>query len=536
VAGALSQPLPEDSWTLREGQLLALGDVEGPELQLDLPLEGVYAVFASPVEACLLRFGDDDYLHTAAELEGFGEQFVGVINGSEQTLALAPSAKPETGLSGLALVPVTSASAETLLREAYDPPLPLHAIADWLGLSSHHERLQVKPSDYALQYMNHRQAGFTMIHWAAARGWLFYHSSLPNTNLIGGLQEGEVLPGAEWIMRYYPLLEQVDSLKAAIDCGHQYGADTFAYFGMNRHYGMVANGVLGDKFHEMHPEWHHRNKEGETDPGRISYFFPEARDERVALLLEAAERGAEGLTFDFCRQPPMMSYHPEMVDAFRRETGLEARELDASDGERWLEWCHYRAGFLTDIVRRVREGLRELEQRTGQRVRVAARVDSEGLLIDLAQGVEVEQMCREGLVDVLLLDCLSTSAGGYAQDVRPYLELGRETGVEVVGSNNYSTARENPVAYLRRAQGMVRAGVQGIEVYESEVVAGDTWRWLVPLMAYPERIDDFLANSNLEACFPIDSFGALAGFDNHHIAVRLSMWELPAEEGRGALY
>ena len=36
--------------------------------------------------------------------------------------------------------------------------------------------------------------------------------------------------------------------------------------------------------------------------------------------------------------------------------------------------------------------------------------------------VDVETICREGLCDVLLLDCLCTSAGGYIQDVRPYLE------------------------------------------------------------------------------------------------------------------
>jgi len=69
---------------------------------------------------------------------------------------------------------------------------------------------------------------------------------------------------------------------------------------------------------------------------------------------------------------------------------------------------------------------------------------------------------------------------------------------------------------MRRALGLLEAGVDGIEIYEAEILAQcNEHRWTVPLFGKPEALRSFLAESNLEACYPISASTAMFGHDNH---------------------
>ncbi len=73
-----------------------------------------------------------------------------------------------------------------------------------------------------------------------------------------------------------------------------------------------------------------------------------------------------------------------------------------------------------------------------------------------------------------------------------------------------------PRAAVRRAIGLIAAGVDGIEIYESEIFAAAShYRWLVPLWGNARLARRFLRESNLESVFPIDAANALGGSDNH---------------------
>ena len=61
----------------------------------------------------------------------------------------------------------------------------------------------------------------------------------------------------------------------------------------------------------------------------------------------------------------------------------------------------------------------------------------------------------------------------------------------------------------------LEAGVDGIEIYETELQAHACQnRWLVPLFGNRKRLEAFLRESNLEACFPVHSPSAAYGHDN----------------------
>ena len=106
---------------------------------------------------------------------------------------------------------------------------------------------------------------------------------------------------------------------------------------------------------------------------------------------------------------------------------------------------------------------------------------------------------------------LEDRGGRGSQDIRPYQEL----CISGIGSR-WEFNCESYLPSLRRAQGLLECGVDGIEVYESEIQALCTpQRWLLPLFGNLKCLKDFLKNSNLEACYPVRASTAAFGHDNH---------------------
>ena len=142
----------------------------------------------------------------------------------------------------------------------------------------------------------------------------------------------------------------------------------------------------------------------------------------------------------------------------------------------------------------------------------------------LAEGMDVRTWIREGLIDELMLDPLEDSMGQASHDIRPWVALCKEHGVTVFGGVNpqvfcpSSTTRgqANPAGGAKMALGQLRAGVDGMEVYEAEILAYCCReRWMIPLWGNAELCRQFLANSNVEAVYPVTASNAVIGHDNH---------------------
>jgi hypothetical protein len=72
------------------------------------------------------------------------------------------------------------------------------------------------------------------------------------------------------------------------------------------------------------------------------------------------------------------------------------------------------------------------------------------------------------------------------------------------------------VTALKRARGLLAANPDGIEIYETEVLAESSQkRWVLPMFGNAQRIEQTLGQTNLEACYPVDSTTAGYGHDNH---------------------
>ena len=228
----------------------------------------------------------------------------------------------------------------------------------------------------------------------------------------------------------------------------------------------------------------------------------------------------------------MAGYNPQMVEQYKQRTGVDPRQIDVNDGQPYQDWIQWRSGYFTEFLRELRERLTDVQSDTGRTIPVIARIPAGSLQLNMAQGIDVRAWVEDGLIDELQLDPLQSFAEGGSHDVRPYVELCGRQGLRVLGGVNgtsgagWSDATEpdegilldqaSAVVGIRRAIGLIDAGVDGIEIYEAEVFArACERRWLIPLWGDVERARAWLNESNLETVFPVMASNACQGHDNH---------------------
>ena len=507
---------------------------QGSSVTLQLGLRGCYALFVQPVGALYVQAGDGLIRLMQGERDGsapassmlalgpeFGPVFVCVRVFSGEAIELRAENLPRAGIRALRAIPVTEASARSFLDQTTCLPIELRGIADWWDYFDEHSRTELDQIEVILA--GQREVGMTSLSWAIGRSCLLYHSRLAQADLFPGAPlTDDILADYPHFAAWRRMVHDHDTFGYVLSRRHHHGLRIDAWLTMNRHYSPSSyGGVLTSSWARQHPEVKRYPKHtDEPDVSRVEFFFAEARRERVDILVEAAGLGPDGLTIGCCRQPPMAGYNPAMVAEYRRIAGVDPRTLDYTDGEPFQRWLRWRCRGLTELLRELRRGL---SGQPGGGVPIAARVPCEGLFFNVAEGMDVERWVAEGLVDELQLDPLHDAFAHGSQDIRPYIELCREHGVRVLGGVNGSTGvldiggvAGSPAAAMRRAIGLISAGVDGIEIYESEIFAAAShYRWLVPLWGNARLARRFLRESNLESVFPIDAANALGGSDNH---------------------
>jgi hypothetical protein len=287
---------------------------------------------------------------------------------------------------------------------------------------------------------------------------------------------------------------------------------------MNRHYGGGYGGGLTSRFAAEHPEWYCVDKKGGSDHSRLSYFFPEVRQERMDILREVARIGTYGLCLDFCRQVPMMRYEPPVVQAYMAKGNADPRTLDLKD-PKFPDWCRFRCEYVTVFMRDLRKALREVEKETGRKTPVMARVTDAGLDVNLMEGTDVETWAREGLIDELCTNPLWWLQYRYPDTVTPYVSLAHAHGMKMWGGVGALAAQKtklNPVSFLQRTKRQYDEGADGVAIYQSDY--GCEHLVLKPVIS---KMADFgavvalLADPALLQKYPQDEASRLYGVDNH---------------------
>lgn len=508
--------------------------------RLNLPFEltGPYAIYVEAAGPIHIDCGDGlirAATPTAGDPMGLGPVFINTRDMTGSTIQVF-GADEGAAIGQVRLVPVTTDSIEAFQTRVRNPIVPLRGISDWwvyfLGSGFRTSYLEQDQFDTILA--GQREIGLSSEAWAIGRSWVTYDSKLPRASQYPchPIPEKtlEVMPNLAAVKR---MVNDFDALGYPLKRRASHDTLIYNWLGMNRHYAGARGWSHTSPWVRSHPELLLCNRDGTSDGSRVEYHFEEVRRERIGIILESSRFSPDGLVLGWCRQPPHAGYHPDVVEQYQNETGDDPLTLDPSDGTRHAAWLKWRCeNGTTRFMREVRQAMIDLEAETGHRVPIVARVPSEGFYFNMAMGMDVEVWIRERLIDELQLDPLENRGGGCAevgsQDVTPYVDLCRRHGVIVLGGVNGSTATRDlsrstvegpdyaPPVGLRRAIGLAEAGVDGIEIYESELFAyASHARWLVPLFGSPSDAEAFLANSNIESVYSITASNAVRGHDNH---------------------
>ncbi len=377
----------------------------------------------------------------------------------------------------------------------------------------------------------HLACGIQHVVWDLGRSVLHYHSDLPHATCRGLRQPPDGATAAKRAVER--LYRERCQLRAALRHAHANGMTLYGRLCMNRHY-RPGTGLTGRLF-ENHPEWFEHRQDGWLDISRVCYGIPDVRRERIDVFMEATEIGVDGLHLDFCRQPPMVGYHPVFRQGYCEKTGSDPRTIAVNAGEEgFLVWCQYRAEAITALLRELHAELVSFRERWRRPVPIQVRVPNDGLEANLVAGLDVGTWCREGLIDELMLSELHWLEQYRTWDDRPYIELGKRHAIPVYGSSNCLPRQNikwrdgrnwsgqlnphgvNPLVLARRALRSHEDGASGIALYQSDT--GVQWpdtREAVERLADPKRLRAYVNDPGNARRWPVTDENRDYGIDNH---------------------
>lgn len=415
-----------------------------------------------------------------------------------------------TGVAAATMLPVP-ASAQGNTKTVW-------AIAElWQWL---YERQKTSGHDSADCLQAHLDHGIRHVLWSLGRSTLDYHSSLPTSTLY----DGDTRPETKVIGESF---RRECSLRAALAFAAEHEMVVYGRLGMNRHYGDALGGGLRSRYIAEHPEWLERHRGGQVDGTKVSFAIPEYRAERIAILVEAARIGAHGLCLDFCRQPPIARYHPQLLDPWLASGREDPRQMTAGSPE-FLAWAQHRCGFVNLFMRDLRVELRKVEQESRRQVAILARVPEATLDLNLMEGLDLRTWLKEGWIDEVALDPLWIWDFAYPDTAKPYVELARAHGVKIHGGANTvpgKGVKANARAFLERISRNYDDGVDGIALFQTDAALLDPALKgmlgpLYPSLAEPAAVADQLAAAR-KSQPALNESERHFGLDNHSLLPQL---------------
>ncbi len=383
-----------------------------------------------------------------------------------------------------------------------------------------YERQATSGHDSADCLQAHLDHGINHVLWALGRSTLDYHSSLATSTRY----DGDTRPETQVIGDSF---RHECSLRAALVFAAEHDMVIYGRLGMNRHYGDALGGGLRSRYIAEHPEWMERQRGGQVDGTKVSFAIPEYRAERIAILLEVARIGAHGLCLDFCRQPPIARYHPQLLDPWMKAGRQDPRGMAVGSPE-FLAWAQHRCDFVNLFMGDLRAGLRKVEQESGRPVPVLVRIPEATFDLNLMEGLDLRTWLKEGWIDEIALDPLWIWDFDYPDTAKPYVELARAHGMKIHGGANTvpgKGVKANARAFLERIARNYDEGVDGIALFQTDTALLDPALQgllgpLFPSLADPASVAETLAAARRSQPAMNESERHF-GLDNHSLLPQL---------------
>jgi hypothetical protein len=255
----------------------------------------------------------------------------------------------------------------------------------------------------------------------------------------------------------------VDPLRQAIEQAHAQGHRFWMY---QRPQAWAADPQLGhyalSRFYSVHQEC--RCVEADGRPiWALSIAFEAVRAQLNAILSEALERGADGVTLVLTRGFPLVRYEAPVLARYRELHGGDARKAPADDPRLRSVWSEFVMAWFREV-----RGLLDAAGPSAQAARRALTVMvGPSREWNLRWGFDVAAWARERLVDAILpfpKEVERTNAiriADFAEDLRG-------TGVGLLPCFGSNMDRNTSFAkYRQRAHRYYSAGATGLSCWDT---------------------------------------------------------------------
>lgn len=246
-----------------------------------------------------------------------------------------------------------------------------------------------------------------------------------------------------------------DPLALAIDQAHRQGHPFWLYLRPQAWVGEPPfDHGFRSRFFVEHPEWRCEDAKGRP-MGKLSYAFPEVRQQVNRIFAEALARGADGVGIALVRALPLVYWERPLRERFRERHGGDPRRLGRSDSRVRALWGEFATLWLRE-VRALLDAAGPSPLATRRRLVI---IGGPSPAWHEPHGIDIGDWARAGLIDAFLP---YPAPNGFV-DVAAFAWALEGTGVELMPSlGDYGDQNLSLAALRYRALSFYEAGATGL--------------------------------------------------------------------------
>lgn len=323
-------------WAQRGRALVAGSGVRPPALHLDPQLKGVYRMFAGIAngDGIALRLSGDaettirmasfaNVVHEqspafALHLSGTHQPReidcgVARMDGRSLRVERFPNLLGTTILDYIRFEPLKPTAARAWeTSRGKEPFIELSGFFDVPDVSPFTDPRNPDPTAYRANIWEHARCKFKRIYWRIDGQCSDFPSQHNTMRYISAKVHGVYCPAAK---AYGRVLKKVNMLELAVKAARQHDLELYGWMRFNNYTGNVQS-----DFYKQNPQFWEEHENGHRG-GKLCLGIPEVRAHKIAILVEAAGYGLHGLNLGFLRHPPILMFHPALVESYQGKFG-----------------------------------------------------------------------------------------------------------------------------------------------------------------------------------------------------------------------
>ncbi len=209
-------------------------------------------------------------------------------------------------------------------------------------------------------------------------------------------------------------------------------------------------------FYDAHPEFRCIDIDG-VPVNRLSFAYPEVRQEFIKLFTEGIEMGADGASNCFVRGFPFVCYEEPVKKRFKQLYDEDITKLPESDQRVQA----IRAEFITEYMRELRDALKKVK---GSSINLAIVHANEEVCS--YYGLDIKTWIKEGLVDILCPYTWGFEGEPADIDIEYFVNAVKGSNVKLLPFLGAIFNDRNPLGFLQRALHLSKYPIDGFSFWD----------------------------------------------------------------------